>query len=451
MHRGPRSPPHACTLPLPLACVCAQKAPADAVRLLLVRGARVQAKGRRGMTAVDCAEGRTDILLVLAQHCAARALNQMAQQATAAAQRAARITAKAAAGLVAAAGAPLLALPDAGAGGAGSSSSGAAGASSSGSGGGAAASSSAASSSSATAGGLANPPTEWGAASSQLYAAAMAAAGGGQGANAAGLQHLLGSMGVPSSLTDLGNSPLDTPGPAPPPAGGPQVSPQTSSGARGGAGGSQVSAQAALLDLLSQGGTAQIGLGNSADPFGEAMQLLSCINGYSQAVAAATGGTARGAASRSRTAPTRKRRTPAAAGAAGSSSGGGAAAAAAGEAGGEAGGPLAGGPRIEEISSVTHLPVRGGAVTGKAAAGGPRRCACFAGGGGGDGSEGGSGAALASCVDVSGGCSVSGEDGVLKPQEHQLRISCSAGHTLAFHLPCWKVSARASGRRHERC
>lgn len=36
------------------------------MRLLLVRGARVQAKGRRGMTALDCAEGRQDILGVSA-------------------------------------------------------------------------------------------------------------------------------------------------------------------------------------------------------------------------------------------------------------------------------------------------------------------------------------------------------------------------------------------------
>lgn len=54
-----------------LSCGCViclrQMAPADAVRLLLVRGARVQAKGRRGMGAIDCAEGRHDILNVLAQ------------------------------------------------------------------------------------------------------------------------------------------------------------------------------------------------------------------------------------------------------------------------------------------------------------------------------------------------------------------------------------------------
>jgi hypothetical protein len=81
-----------------LRCFCplahpSQMASPACVRLLLDRGARLQAQGRKGITALGCAEGRPDVLEVMLAHCEAKGLPALATKASAALNRAKRMVA----------------------------------------------------------------------------------------------------------------------------------------------------------------------------------------------------------------------------------------------------------------------------------------------------------------------------------------------------------------------
>lgn len=54
---------------------------------MLLHGARLAAKGRRGLTAIDCAEGRPDVLKVLGAHCQVKGLTELSGKIRAAEQR----------------------------------------------------------------------------------------------------------------------------------------------------------------------------------------------------------------------------------------------------------------------------------------------------------------------------------------------------------------------------